>query len=150
MTHAQNLLAALREGADDPETPDETRERLNERIRELTTPMHDLTGFQRDLLRGIAALTKDDERGPKGLHILEWLEDTAGYAEVHHGRLYPNLDTLVDMGLVNKQAMDRRSNEYRLTERGRDEIQAHVNEWLDAADGIDGVQTEVVAADGGN
>ncbi|NHN46584.1 helix-turn-helix transcriptional regulator [Halostella sp. JP-L12] len=84
--------------------------------------MHDLTGFQRDLLYTTAGL---DE--PHGLAIKDAME--AYYEkEVHHGRLYPNLDTLVDQGLVSKRAKDRRTNEYRLTQRGRREIQNR-REW---------------------
>lgn len=136
MTHASRVLDQLKEGANDPDTPEEQRERLNERIQELTTHMYDLTGFQRDALRGIASLTTD-ERGPKGLEVLEWLEDEAGYSEVHHGRLYPNLDTLTDMGLVSKSELDRRTNQYRLTQRGKREIQEHLNEWTAAVDGLE-------------
>ncbi len=84
--------------------------------------MNDLTGFQRDLLYTIAGL---DE--PHGLAIKEELEEYYE-TEVHHGRLYPNLDTLVDKGLVEKGARDRRTNIYRLSARGRREIEAR-REW---------------------
>jgi PadR family transcriptional regulator, regulatory protein PadR len=58
--------------------------------------MEDLTGFQRDLLYVIAGL---DE--PHGLTINE--EGEKYYdKEVHHERLYPNLDTLVGKRLVSK------------------------------------------------
>jgi DNA-binding PadR family transcriptional regulator len=79
--------------------------------------MYDLTGFQRDLLYVIAGRER-----PHGLAIKEELE---GYyeKEIHHGRLYPNLDTLVDKGLVEKGDKDRRTNFYTLTRRGRREIQ---------------------------
>ncbi|NHN46496.1 PadR family transcriptional regulator [Halostella sp. JP-L12] len=86
--------------------------------------MYDLTGFQRDLLYTIAGL---DE--PHGLAIKEEMDDYYE-TEVHHGRLYPNLDTVVDKGLVNKSEKDRRTNEYRLTKRGRREIQSR-REWED-------------------
>lgn len=78
--------------------------------------MYDLTGFQRDCLYVIAGL--DD---PHGLAIKEELEDYYG-SEVHHGRLYPNLDELVDAGLVEKGQKDRRTNVYGLTESGRDQL----------------------------
>ncbi|ELZ78680.1 MULTISPECIES: PadR family transcriptional regulator [Haloferax] len=84
--------------------------------------MYDLTGFQRDLLYVIAGLEE-----PHGLAIKEELE--AYYEkEIHHGRLYPNLDTLVEKGLVDKGQIDRRTNYYTLTRRGRREIQAR-SEW---------------------
>ena len=80
--------------------------------------MYDLTGFQRDLLYVIAGL---DE--PHGLAIKEELEDYYE-SEIHHGRLYPNLDTLVEKGLVKKSEKDRRTNEYTVSRRGRQEIEA--------------------------
>ncbi|MFB6082023.1 MAG: PadR family transcriptional regulator [Halanaeroarchaeum sp.] len=74
--------------------------------------MDDLTGFQRDLMFVVAGL---DE--PNGLEIKEEIED---YYEttINHGRLYPNLDTLVEDGLIEKAKQDERTNAYRLTERG--------------------------------
>ncbi|WP_134671516.1 PadR family transcriptional regulator [Halorussus marinus] len=86
--------------------------------------MYDLTGFQRDLL--FAVVGKDE---PHGLAIKEELE-TYYEKEIHHGRLYPNLDTLVDKGLVEKGQRDRRTNYYALTERGHREIEAR-REWED-------------------
>lgn len=84
--------------------------------------MHDLTGFQRDLLYVIAGT---DE--PHGLLIKDKLEDYYE-KEIHHGRLYPNLDTLVDKGLAEKGQKDRRTNIYRTTRRGQREIEAR-REW---------------------
>lgn len=84
--------------------------------------MHDLTGFQRDLLLIIGGL---DE--PKGLEVNEKLEEYYG-SEIRHGRLYPNLDTLVDKGLVKKGKHDLRTNKYTLTDRGTREIAARL-EW---------------------
>lgn len=84
--------------------------------------MYDLTGFQRDLLFVVAGL---DE--PHGLAVKEELENY--YAGgIHHGRLYPNLDDLVDAGLVNKGERDRRTNEYTLTPAGR-ELLRERHEW---------------------
>ncbi len=84
--------------------------------------MHDLTGFQRDLLYVIAG--SDD---PHGLAIKDELDDYYK-TEVHHGRLYPNLDTLVEKGLVEKGKQDRRTNYYTLTRRGDREIDAR-DDW---------------------
>lgn len=78
--------------------------------------MHDLTAFQRDLLRLIGGM--DD---PKGLAVKKELEDY--YAqEVNHGRLYPNLDELVEKGLVHKEEVDGRTNSYSITDRGVREL----------------------------
>ena len=84
--------------------------------------MYDLTGFQRDLLYVIAG-----ENEPNGLAIKDMLESYYD-TEIHHGRLYPNLDTLVNKGLVEKGERDRRTNFYRLTSRGRREIAAR-RQW---------------------
>ncbi len=84
--------------------------------------MHDLTAFQRDLLYVIAGTDR-----PYGLEIKEALDDYYE-KEIQHGRLYPNLDTLVEKGLVDKGELDRRTNYYKLTRRGRREITAR-QEW---------------------
>ncbi|MFD1514047.1 PadR family transcriptional regulator [Halomarina rubra] len=74
--------------------------------------MHGLTGFQRDLLYVIAGLDQ-----PSGQSIKEDLEAQSGQ-EITHGRLYPNLDTVVDAGLVSKGTIDRRTNYYAITDAG--------------------------------
>lgn len=92
--------------------------------------MYDLTGFQRDLLYVIIGLNK-----PHGLAIKAELEDYYP-GEIHHGRLYPNLDTLVDKGLVEKGLQDNRTNYYLLTQRGRREIEVRrewENQYLESA-----------------
>lgn len=48
--------------------------------------------------------------------------------EIHHGWLYPNLDTLVDKGLVKKSQRDRRTNQYTVTRRASRELEART-EW---------------------
>jgi PadR family transcriptional regulator PadR len=90
--------------------------------------MNDLTGFQRDLLSVIAGL---DE--PKGLAIKEEMDEYYE-EEINHGRLYPNLDTLVDAGLVEKGSIDDRTNSYSLTADGESvlaERRAWEAEYLD-------------------
>lgn len=84
--------------------------------------MYDLTGFQRDLLYVISGLDQ-----PHGLAVKEELEDYYT-SEIHHGRLYPNLDTLVDKGLVEKGEFDQRTNTYEVTRRGRRELEDR-REW---------------------
>lgn len=88
------------------------------------SPLADLTGFQRDALRCIEKL---DE--PHGLAVKHELEAALDVDEVHHGRLYPNLDTLTEKGLVEKGTKDRRTNVYSLSPRGRRELDAHRN-WF--------------------
>ena len=84
--------------------------------------MHDLTAFQRDVLYVIA-----DLGDPHGFAIKEELEEYYD-DEVHNSRLYPNLETLIDKGLIDKGKADRRSNYYTLTGRGDRELEAR-REW---------------------
>ncbi|EMA68822.1 PadR family transcriptional regulator [Halorubrum aidingense JCM 13560] len=81
-----------------------------------TGAVADLTAFQRDILRIL-----DQENHQKGTSIKARLEAYYGIA-VNHGRLYPNLDTLVDHGFVEKGERDRRTNDYALTDAARDAL----------------------------
>lgn len=84
--------------------------------------MDELTGFQRDLLYVVAGL-----EDPHGLAVKAEIDEY--YEEdIHHGRLYPNLDTLVDEGLIEKRAKDLRTNAYSLTRRAKREIESR-REW---------------------
>lgn len=83
--------------------------------------MYDLTGFQRDLLYIIVGSEE-----PHGLAIKAELDDYYE-TEIQAGRLYPNLDTLVAKGLVEKGQLDRRTNYYNLTRRGQREIDARAD-----------------------
>jgi len=82
-----------------------------------------LTAFQRDILVILAGLTE-----PHGLAIREELTEVYP-SNVYHGRLYPNLDTLVEDGLIDKDMKDERTNEYCLTCKGREAIRNH-RRWM--------------------
>ena len=83
-----------------------------------------LTGFQRDLMYVIASLDR-----PSGQGVKERLEEELG-VETNHGRLYPNLDVLVDEGFVERGDLDRRTNYYALSEGGREALVKR-REWED-------------------
>ena len=73
--------------------------------------MKDLSAFQRDLLYVINKLER-----PSGQEVKDELE--IYYEEqVNHGRLYSNLDTLVEKGYLEKGELNRRTNYYDVTER---------------------------------
>jgi len=74
--------------------------------------MFDLTGFQRDIIYVIAG--RED---PTGVAVKEGLGRCYD-VEINHGRLYPNLDTLVDGDLVVKRAKNDRANIYSLSDLG--------------------------------
>lgn len=99
-----------------------------------STPHHtDLTTFQIDAMTVLARL-EQSLTAVKGLAIKDGLNDIYG-DEVHHGRLYTNLDELADEGLIEKGTIDRRTNSYRVTSRGF-ELLAQRRDHLTAA--VDG------------
>jgi DNA-binding PadR family transcriptional regulator len=75
----------------------------------------ELTAFQQSILATLS------EEAMYGLAIKRQLEDYYG-SEVNHGRLYPNLDDLVELGLVEKSELDKRTNQYALTDDGYETI----------------------------
>ena len=80
-------------------------------VAETDNVVRDLTAFQQNILVILA------EEPMYGLAIKSHLETYYG-TEVNHGRLYPNLDDLVEMGLVEKSELDKRTNQYKLTDDG--------------------------------
>jgi DNA-binding PadR family transcriptional regulator len=82
----------------------------------------ELTAFQQNILAILA------EEPMYGLAIKRELESYYG-SEVNHGRLYPNLDDLVAEGLVEKSELDKRTNQYELTEAGHDAVLGQL-EWV--------------------
>ncbi|MDF9748272.1 PadR family transcriptional regulator [Natrinema salsiterrestre] len=84
--------------------------------------MDDLTGFQRDLLYVIAGAAH-----PSGQDVKEEIEQYYS-SEINHGRLYPNLDTVVNKDLVEKGQIDRRTNYYAITEAGEQAVEER-QEW---------------------
>jgi PadR family transcriptional regulator PadR len=93
------------------EPVDETVERILE-----------FTSFQRDLLFVIAG----SERA-SGQEVKAELEDSTGES-ILPGQLYPNLDELHEAGLLRKSNRDGRTNDYALTECGR-EVLAELCRW---------------------
>ncbi|TYL37419.1 PadR family transcriptional regulator [Natronococcus pandeyae] len=84
--------------------------------------MDDLTGFQRDLLYVIAGADQ-----PSGQDIKDEIEQYYS-SEINHGRLYPNLDTVVNKDLVEKGQLDRRTNYYDINDAGQTAIEER-REW---------------------
>jgi PadR family transcriptional regulator, regulatory protein PadR len=89
---------------------------------EFSGKMDQLTGFQRDLLYVIKSANQ-----PSGQDIKEEIEKYYS-GEINHGRLYPNLDTLVNKELIEKGELDRRTNYYAITDTGEQAIQDR-REW---------------------
>jgi DNA-binding PadR family transcriptional regulator len=98
----------IQDGSNDP-----TRIDADHETRAQLRAFADLTAFKRDLLW---TLFHEDSREAYGLRIKRQLEALYG-EEVNHGRLYPNLDDLVDADLIEKSELDKRTNNYALTEQ---------------------------------
>ena len=108
MTMSSSDTGPNQDGSNDPGRIDADHE-TREQLREFAA----LTAFRRDLLW---TLFHEADHEAYGLHIKRQLEALYG-EEVNHGRLYPNLDDLVEDGLIEKSAIDKRTNNYALTER---------------------------------
>lgn len=93
--------------------------------------MRDLTAFQRDILFTVVKMHE-----PKGLDVRDQLEKYYE-KEIRHGRLYPNLDTLVEKAFLEKGKHDQRTNKYVPTERGKQALEDRI-EWE-----LDGLPEEI-------
>ena len=74
--------------------------------------VYELSGIQRDLLFVTAGAG-----GASGQQLKDSLESSQGH-NVLSGRLYTNLNVLVENGLVKKQSHDGRTNLYEVTDEG--------------------------------
>lgn len=92
-------------------------------ITETEQEFHNLTGFQRDLLVTTAGLNE-----PSGQSIKAVLEEQRG-DKITHGRLYPNLDTLVEKEFIQKGEINRRANYYTISKTGQDALNQYL-EWV--------------------
>lgn len=84
--------------------------------------MQELTGFQRDILFVLNSLGTSH-----GARLKRELE-RARYSSILSGRLYHNLDVLVEQSFVQKRDGAGRENEYQLTTDGCKSVQEH-SEW---------------------
>lgn len=90
----------------------------------------ELTGFRRDLLEAVAL----NERG-SGQDVREHVEDEYE-TQINHGRLYPNLDVLCNKGLIEKGEIDRRTNSYETTPRGKRVLSAGIDRMEEVRDRV--------------
>ena len=79
----------------------------------------ELSRFQIELLA--VANTMDE---PSGQDIRRAYDELTG-SDTNHGRLYPNLKELVELGCVTKGKHDDRTNYYECSDKGREALEAH-------------------------
>lgn len=94
---------------------DDARQPLGRVLADGGVAWTDLTGFQRDLLKSIRYCTGEGAT-PTGQVVKRHLESQYG-DDINNGRLYQNLNYLVDCGLLDKGFVDGRTNTYRLSEQ---------------------------------
>ncbi|MDS0280332.1 PadR family transcriptional regulator [Halomicroarcula sp. S1AR25-4] len=105
-----------------------------DRVKDIEPAVDDgeLTRFQWEILY---LLAREDGQSEYGLGIKRALEAYYG-EEVNHGRLYPNLDQLVDAGYLKKRSLDKRTNLYELTDEGKQLIHADAQRRSTIVDGL--------------
>ena len=92
------------------------------------TNWHELTGFQRDLLKTALRLAHEN-RHVSGQDIIREIERNRE-AKISYGRLYPNLDSLVEAGLLSKGSADQRTNDYQPTQLARESARRELQSWM--------------------
>ena len=81
--------------------------------------MVELTAFQYTLLQAANELVE-----PSGQDIRRYINSSPFHGpDMNHGRLYPNLETIVEAGLVEKGEHDARTNYYEITDDGKDKLE---------------------------
>ncbi|ELZ76091.1 DNA-binding protein [Haloferax volcanii] len=103
----------------------------------------DLSEFQQQVVKAIIEI---EQRGgePYGLGIKELLSERYN-KEVNHGRLYPNLDDLVEQGIIEKSELDKRTNAYESTASARAMVAGEAEHMASLA----GLELAEAVTDGG-
>ena len=78
--------------------------------------MRDLSALERDIMYLLAGSS-----GLKGYEIREQLKEYYD-KPVYDGSIYPAIETLTEEGLVLREELNGRTNQYQLTARGQDEM----------------------------
>lgn len=92
-----------------------------------------VTAFQWDIMAALLRLTDEGQALPNGLDIQRGIEAHFDI-EVNHGRFYPNLGALVEMGFIHKtDGLTDREYNYFPTERGLRELEDRAR-WLSGAE----------------
>lgn len=99
--------------------------------------MHDLSAFQRDILWVAAANPRSS-----GQAIARGLREYGYTGEIYSGRLYPNLDRLVEKGLLEKGKQDERTNWYNCTTRAERALHDRLGWLADCAAGNQAVRPD--------
>lgn len=88
-------------------------------------PLNDLTAFQRDMLKVVRDLERDE---PIGQEVMDALETVRGEG-IEAGRFYPNIAALEGRGLLERYNAMGHGKVVALTDDGREAVRARARWW---------------------
>jgi DNA-binding PadR family transcriptional regulator len=99
----------------------------------VAVPWGDLNGFRREIVKAVGRIEADGEDA-YGRLIKSDIERVIG-GEVTHGRLYPNIDDVVEYGYCERDrcGIDNRTHQISLTPAGRAAIVQELHQLAEAA-----------------
>lgn len=100
--------------------------------------MQKLNQFKYDVLAAISGLQTRDET-PYGIGIRKELE-AGNYDDMHNSRVYMCLKSLEGNGYITRNAVDRRTNRYELTNKGMGALRDRIGGLQDMMDGKVGAE----------
>ena len=94
-------------------------------------PLHDLTAFQRDLLKAVRDVSESEPIGKDVCADLEIERDES----IEPGRFYPNVIHLEEKGLLERYNANGNGKVVALTDHGEEQVAARAEWWQDKRSG---------------
>jgi Fe2+ or Zn2+ uptake regulation protein len=104
----------------------------------------DLTEIQQQIVKAVIEIETEVGDKPYGVAIKHILEERYG-EEISNYHVYPNLNTLVEMGVIEKGQIDQRTNSYESTALARQMVAGEAEHMASLA----GLELTEAVADGG-
>ncbi|RDZ65987.1 DNA-binding protein [Haloferax sp. Atlit-12N] len=104
----------------------------------------DLSEVEQQIVKAVIEIENEVGDDPYGVAIKHILEERYG-REISNATVYPNLDDLVEMGVIEKGEIDRRTNAYHSTPLARSMVAGEAEHMASLA----GLELAEAVADGG-
>ncbi|RDZ39396.1 DNA-binding protein [Haloferax sp. Atlit-10N] len=104
----------------------------------------DLTGFQQQLVKAVIEFENQEGESPYGVQVKRSLSEWYGH-EVSNAQIYPNIDDLVDMGVLDREPLDKRTKAVQSTPLARQMLAGEAEHMAHVA----GLELAEAVADGG-
>ncbi|RDZ39371.1 DNA-binding protein [Haloferax sp. Atlit-19N] len=104
----------------------------------------DLTGFQQQLVKAVIEFENEERESPYGVQVKRSLSEWYGH-EVTNAQIYPNIDDLVEMDVLDREPLDRRTNAVQSTPLARQMLAGEAEHMAHVA----GLELTEAVADGG-